>query len=173
MRQKSFCRVFLYCLWPRLRTTYMVTFAISLLKMRLCHSDTLKPLSIMTFPVVHQRQGQQSCCGAAAFGLVSPEAKATKTLDDVRCFFLSLFNIELMVSLNWMFPRLNEIWHAVWLRSEDESICFWLRSISRFGLIVSPGWNSKTDFARLRCYSSYSWSTNIDTTFDNQVLNKA
>lgn len=32
----------------------------------------------------------------------------------------------------------------LWLKSEDESICFWLRSISRFGFIVSPGWNSQT-----------------------------
>lgn len=65
-----------------------------------------------------------SCCSStsrttfmlwcSSFVLLSGEAAKTKTLDDVWCFFLPLFNIELI----YLFHRLNEIWRMVWLKSE-------------------------------------------------------
>lgn len=57
---------------------------------------------------------------------------------------LVVFPVIIEQATEYLFPCLNEIWHVLWLESEDESVCVWLRSILRFGFIVSPGWNSKT-----------------------------
>lgn len=161
-KTKVFPPDFLSCLPPRLRSASMVTFAISLLRTRLCPSDTLKPLS----------SNDVSCCSSASrttfmswcSRLCCGVARSNRSKTVGWCFPDIIEH-----AAEHLFPRLNEIWHVALAE-----IWGWkhllLVVIHIEVWIYCQSWMELTDFARLCCHWSDSWSTNIDTTFENQVL---
>lgn len=143
----------------------MVTFATSLLRTRLCPSDTLKPLSSNDVSccwsasrTTFMSRCSRLCCGVT-------RSNRSKTVG----WCLAGFPDIIEHAAEYLFPRLNEIWHVA--LAETWGWKHLLLVVIHIEVwIYCQSWMELTDFARLCCHSSYSWSTNIDTTFENQVL---
>lgn len=134
----------------------MVTFAISLLRMRLCHSDTLKPLSSndvsccsSTSRTTFMSWCRRLCCGVT-------RSNRSKTVGWCLVGFPDIIEH----AAEYLFPRLNEIWHVALAE-----IWGWkhllLVAIHIEIWIYCQSWMELTDFAKLCC---------IQVTPDQQIL---